>query len=71
MIAVGATCIGSVILSVKKGSKVKHGDDMGTFGFGGSTIVLVVPEDVKMAKHITTNEQLIKPGEFIGKFIEQ
>jgi len=66
MVAVGATCVGSVNLSVKPGSKVKHGDDIGAFSFGGSCIVLVVPYKIKdVNKKLSTNEKLISPGEFI------
>jgi phosphatidylserine decarboxylase len=43
LVAVGATCVGSVHLTVNVGTTVTHGQDMGTFGFGGSCLVLVVP----------------------------
>lgn len=72
MIAVGATCVGSIDLTVKPGSKVKHGDDMGAFGFGGSCIVLVVPYKLSdLNKKLSTNEKLLRPGEFVGTIRQQ
>lgn len=69
LVAVGATCIGSVHLSVKVGSNVKHGEDIGTFGFGGSCIVLVIPYKIT-AEHtkITTDEKHIQPGILISSY---
>jgi phosphatidylserine decarboxylase len=66
MVTVGATCVGSVILSVKKGDKVKHGDDIGYFEFGGSCIAVIIPIALKNKnKAITVNEQLLKPGVWV------
>jgi len=66
MAIVGATCVGSVKLSVKVGDSVKHGTDMGTFEFGGSCIALVIPDRVQsFLKSITTNETLIQPGTWV------
>ena len=66
MIAVGATCVGSVDLTVKPGSKVNHGDDIGSFGFGGSCIALVVPYAIADAnKKLSSNEKLLRPGESV------
>jgi len=69
LVAVGATCVGSVKLSIKNGSKVKHGDDIGYFEFGGSCIALIVPhKQIKKIKKITQNESLINPGAFVCTF---
>jgi phosphatidylserine decarboxylase len=69
MAIVGATCVGSVKLSVKVGDSVKHGTDMGTFEFGGSCIALVIPHTLKsVLKRITTNEKLIQPGTWVSTF---
>lgn len=71
-IAIGATCVGSIILNVKKGSKIVKGQDLGTFGFGGSCLVLVIPNELGKIKEklkITTEEQHIQPGTILG-FIE-
>lgn len=67
LVAVGATCVGSVHLSVKVNAQVKHGEDLGTFGFGGSCIVLVVPHEItKTHIKLTTNEKHIMPGTLIA-----
>jgi hypothetical protein len=67
LVAIGATCIGSVHLSVKATDHVKHGQDLGTFGFGGSCLVLIVPNEIK-ADHfkLTANERHINPGLLIS-----
>jgi phosphatidylserine decarboxylase len=69
MVIVGATCVGSIVLTVKKGDHVKHGDDMGTFKFGGSCVVIVVPYTIKRYnKKITENEKIIQVGDWVCKF---
>jgi phosphatidylserine decarboxylase len=69
MVTVGATCVGSVNLSVKEGEQVVHGQDMGAFGFGGSCIALVVPyKIVKYNNNISTNEKLFRPGQIVCRF---
>jgi len=69
MVAIGATCVGSVVLTVKKGSKVKHGDDIGFFEFGGSCIALIIPYKLeKKNNSITENEGLLKPGRFVCSY---
>ena len=69
MVTVGATCVGSVNLLVKEGDKVKHGQDMGAFGFGGSCIALVVPYKIaKYNNNISANEKLFRPGEMVCTF---
>jgi phosphatidylserine decarboxylase len=71
LVCVGATCVGSVNLSVKKGSRVVHGQDIGSFAFGGSCLVLVVPEGCKISKFntkITANESLLTVGKWIADF---
>ena len=69
MVTVGATCVGSVNLLVKEGDKVKHGQDIGAFGFGGSCIALVVPyKIVKFNNNISANEKVFRPGEMVCTF---
>jgi phosphatidylserine decarboxylase len=69
LVAIGATCVGSVKLSIKTGAKVKHGDDIGYFEFGGSCIALIIPhKQIKKQKKITHNENLIKPGDWVCTF---
>lgn len=72
IIAVGAMMVGSTVLTVKEGSSVKRGDEVGYFKFGGSTIVLLfekkrftfdgdLVENSKMCV-----ETLIRVGQSIG-----
>jgi phosphatidylserine decarboxylase precursor len=69
MAIVGATCVGSVKLSVKVGDSVKQGTDMGTFEFGGSCIALVIPYKLKsVLKTITANEKVLEPGTWVCTF---
>ena len=69
LVAVGATCVGSVHLSVKVNAKVQHGQDLGTFGFGGSCIVLIVPHEItKTHIKLTVREKHIMPGALLASF---
>lgn len=52
---IGATCIGSI--KIHKKQKVKQGEELGYFNFGGSTIVTIIPEDVKINKVLTKNSK--------------
>ena len=66
MVAIGATCVGSVKLTVRKGTKVKHGTDMGFFEFGGSCIALIVPHELQSKnKTIYSNEKVFQPGSWV------
>jgi phosphatidylserine decarboxylase len=64
VVAVGALLVGSVNWSHKVGEEVKKGDDMGWFQYGGSTVVVVLPEEA----HVTWDEDLRKAsaGEWQG-----
>ena len=66
LVAVGATCVGSIRMTVKKGAKVQHGDELGFFEFGGSCIVLIVPFPV--LTRITAKESLIEVGARLADF---
>ena len=69
LVAIGATCVGSVHLSVKVNAAVKHGQDLGTFGFGGSCLVLVVPHEITQAHiKLTANEKHLMPGALLASF---
>jgi phosphatidylserine decarboxylase len=70
-VCVGATCVGSVKLSVKTGDNIVHGQDIGTFEFGGSCLVLVVPDPLKISKFntkITAEETIIPVGTWVANF---
>lgn len=43
-VAIGATAVGSIRFTVDQGSKVKKGDELGYFAFGGSTIITLIPK---------------------------
>ncbi len=69
---VGATMVGTIIETYIPNSKVKKGDEMGYFAFGGSTIVLLVNKDkITIDADILKNtknkiETFVKMGEKIG-----
>jgi phosphatidylserine decarboxylase len=44
-VAIGATCVGSVVMTVAPGETVAKGQEAGYFAFGGSTVVAVFPPD--------------------------
>lgn len=72
---VGATCVGSIIQTYNKDSKVNRGDEKGYFKFGGSTVILILKKDtIKIHKDILDHskdniETLISMGETIGNTI--
>jgi len=71
-IPVGAMMVGSIILTCKEGDKVKRGQELGYFKFGGSTILLVINKnkilfDVDLLKNSNDCiETLVKVGMSIG-----
>ncbi|XP_045817774.1 phosphatidylserine decarboxylase proenzyme 2-like isoform X3 [Trifolium pratense] len=44
-VAIGATMVGSINFTKKKGDYVKKGDEFGYFSFGGSTVICVFEKD--------------------------
>ncbi|XP_004485545.1 phosphatidylserine decarboxylase proenzyme 2-like isoform X2 [Cicer arietinum] len=44
-VAIGATMVGSITFTKKKGDYVKKGDEFGYFSFGGSTVICVFEKD--------------------------
>ena len=64
LVAVGATCVGSIDLSVQKGDTVRHGQDLGSFKFGGSCLVLIVPGTVRST--LTSEERYRRMGSVVG-----
>jgi len=69
---VGATMVGSIYETFTPNSHVKKGDEMGYFGFGGSTVVMLIDKDkVIIDKDLIENtknkmETAVKMGERIG-----
>lgn len=46
LVAVGALLVGSISFTVNEGDKVTKGQDMGYFSYGGSTVILLFPEEM-------------------------
>ena len=72
-IAVGATMVGSVILTTHVGDRKAKGDEHGYFAFGGSTVLLLFRQgSVRFDDDLLYNtsksmETLIRMGESIGR----
>ncbi|KAJ1026691.1 hypothetical protein NDA16_002289 [Ustilago loliicola] len=72
-VCIGAMMVGSTVLAVKEGEKVKRGQEFGYFKFGGSTIVLVFQKDrVEWDQDIVDNskaaiETLVRVGMGVGR----
>jgi len=74
-VAVGALLVGSIEWTggKQKGTTLKRGDELGYFAYGGSTIVIVFPQEViDFDQDLVSNsekpiETLVKVGYSIGK----
>ena len=72
-VAVGATLVGSIVLTAQPGSTVRKGDEYGYFAYGGSTTIAVFQKGrVKFDEDIlaTTRkymETLVQMGNRIGE----
>ena len=47
-IAVGALLVGSIGWTVNEGEKVRKGDELGYFAYGGSTVIVLFPGDMNI-----------------------
>ncbi|MBU3217778.1 phosphatidylserine decarboxylase [Clostridium estertheticum] len=71
-IEVGATCVGTIIQSYSKDSRVIKGDEKGYFKFGGSTVIILFKKNaVKIDDNLLIQTQLgfetaVLMGEKIG-----
>jgi phosphatidylserine decarboxylase len=64
--AIGITEISSVTLGVKPGQKIKKGDELGFFSYGGSTVTTIFEADtVNPAKGIEENAPINVNAEFM------
>lgn len=66
-VAIGATLVGSIILSVKAGDRLNQMDEIGYFKFGGSCIVLIADFKWELREEIGGNslsgiETLVRVG---------
>ncbi|KAK4330679.1 putative Phosphatidylserine decarboxylase proenzyme 2 (putative) [Rhodotorula toruloides] len=80
-VQVGALLVASIKQTAKEGAKVKRGDELGYFAYGGSTIVAVFPKgSVRWHDDLLKNsegrnaegmqlETLVKVGEKIGRWV--
>ncbi|XP_027362774.1 phosphatidylserine decarboxylase proenzyme 2-like isoform X2 [Abrus precatorius] len=71
-VAIGATMVGSISFTKKKGDYVKKGDEFGYFSFGGSTVICVfeknsiaIDEDL-LANSTRSLETLVSVGMRLG-----
>lgn len=70
---VGATMVGSIHRSYETGNPVSKGDEMGYFSFGGSSLLLLIPEGrLSIDQDLLNNtregkETFVKMGEKIGQ----
>lgn len=45
-IAVGALLVGSIVFTAQEGQKVVKGEELGYFAYGGSTVIVLFPEEM-------------------------
>jgi phosphatidylserine decarboxylase len=45
-VAVGALLVGSIAWTVQEGQKVIKGEELGYFAYGGSTVIVLFPEEI-------------------------
>jgi phosphatidylserine decarboxylase len=74
-IAVGATMVGSINMTVQPGQVVRKGDELGYFAFGGSTTLLLIkPQKVQFDHDLLVNsskqiETLVKVNTSLGRAV--
>ena len=73
VVAVGALLVGSILWAKGEGERIEQGEELGCFRYGGSTVVLVMPEgvfwDIDLMKWSSDGlETLVRAGEQIGRF---
>ncbi|KMZ70046.1 Phosphatidylserine decarboxylase [Zostera marina] len=72
-VAIGATMVGSITFTRKKGDHVTKGDEFGYFSFGGSTVICVFEKDsIKIDEDLLGNserslETLVSMGMRLGE----
>ena len=76
-VAIGAMLVGSIVITQKEGVDLRKGDELGYFAFGGSTIVVIFPQNtLGFSQDLLDNsndqlETLIKMGDKVGKKINK
>ncbi|KAF8588159.1 hypothetical protein K439DRAFT_1645594 [Ramaria rubella] len=73
-VAIGALLVGSINWTVKKGDRVKKGQELGYFAYGGSTVIAVFPEGlIKFDQDLVETskiplETLVRVGDSLGVY---
>lgn len=73
IVAVGATCVGSIQIVTPSNTKVKKGQEYGRFAFGGSSLILLIPKGlITFDKDVMKRSQrgietLVRMGESLGR----
>lgn len=72
-VEVGAICVGTMIQNKREGESFVKGEEKGTFRFGGSTCILLLPKRFVPEPDIVENsganiETFVRVGESLGKF---
>jgi phosphatidylserine decarboxylase len=73
LVLVGATLVGSIVLTCPEGQTRRKGEELGYFAFGGSSILLLLPPDaVELDQDLreasaTGLETLVRMGERVGR----
>ncbi|KAI8889928.1 hypothetical protein K501DRAFT_237507 [Backusella circina FSU 941] len=78
LVSIGALLVGSIVLTnAKEDTRLKKGEEMGYFQYGGSTVIAVFPKDtVEWDQDLLNNsnqslETLVQVGDRIGEFIKK
>jgi phosphatidylserine decarboxylase precursor len=81
MVIIGSSCVGSIRMQFTPPYTIKRGEDMGHFEFGGSTVVLLFPQDsmafdpdlLYISSHdageeVVMVEALVRMGQQVGQW---
>lgn len=76
LVIIGATCVGSIDVSTKAGDRIRKGQDLGAFLFGGSCTVLVLDHPSSFhprleERSLDGQETYLRVGEYIGDIHKQ
>lgn len=78
LVSIGALLVGSIVLTnAEEDKRLKKGEEMGYFQYGGSTVIAVFPKDtVEWDEDLLSNsdqsvETLVQVNERIGQFINK
>lgn len=71
LVIIGATCVGSIDVKTKAGDRIRKGQDLGAFLFGGSCSVLVLDHPSSFHPRLEERseegqETYLRSGEYIG-----